>query len=544
MLRNIFLKTLRDNRWGILAVGLGLGLVLLVTIASYPSLFTGDAAERARQSAEFTRLLKAFSALLGEPVPIDTVGGFLTFRSLGFLPVVIGVWAAIVAAGLIRGEEELGALDVLLTTPHGRPAVFGQKVAALGLGVVVVLVLMGACMLAGAASVNESLPFDGTMAVLVNMGLITAFWAALALAIAQVVAARRTASTITGGLLFATYVLDNVLSGIDSLKGVAWVLPFHYYSINKPLVPGRALEYGAWVALAVGTVVLLGAALWMFARRDVGAVFPLLPERQTASGGGSLALLGSIFGKTLRDLVGPTLGWGIGLGALAALLVAVANEAVAPMRDVVRNIPWLGAVFGSLATTEGYLSSYMDVILPLILAFFAVIQVANWAGDEESGRMELLVSEPLPRLRILLARYAAVVCSLVGILVIQGVALLATAALTNTPLDAGRVIGFLFGIGVLVLVVLAFGMAVATWLKQPGLAVPITGGLLIVMYFLELLGGFFTWPEAVRDLSIFHLYGRPLLDGLAWGNMAVLLAAALLLAAGSLAGFARRDIAK
>jgi hypothetical protein len=102
VLRNIFLKTLRDNRWGILAVGLGLGLVLLVTITSYPALFTGSAAERARQSAEFMQLLKAFSALLGEPVPIDTLGGFLTFRSLGFLPVVIGVWAAIVAAGLIQ----------------------------------------------------------------------------------------------------------------------------------------------------------------------------------------------------------------------------------------------------------------------------------------------------------------------------------------------------------------------------------------------------------------------------------------------------------
>jgi ABC-2 type transport system permease protein len=132
----------------------------------------------------------------------------------------------------------------------------------------------------------------------------------------------------------------------------------------------------------------------------------------------------------------------------------------------------------------------------------------------------------------------------VGILVHQGVALIVTAALTNTPLDAGRVVGFLFGIGVVVLVVLAFGLAVATWLKQPGLAVPITGGLLIVMYFIELLGGFLNWPEAVRDLSIFHLYGRPLVEGLAWGNMAVLLVVALLLAAGSLAGFARRDIAK
>lgn len=544
MLRNIFLKTLRDNRWGILAVGLGLGLVLLVTIMSYPSLFSGSAAERARQSAEFTQLLKSFSVLLGEPVPIDTVGGFLTFRSLGFLPVPIAVWAAIVAAGLIRGEEEQGALDVVLTTPHGRPAVFGQKVAALGLGLLVVLVFLGLSMLAGAAAINDTMSAGGIVATLVNMGLITAFWAAFALLLSQLVAARRTASTITGGLLFITYVLDNVATGVDSLKGLAWVLPFHYYSLNKPLVPGRGLEYGPWAVLAVATVVLLAAALWMFARRDVGAVFPLLPARQTATGGGTLALLGSVFTKTMRDLLGPTLGWGLALAALSALLVAVANEAVAPMRDVVRNIPWLGALFGSLATTEGYLSTFMDGVLPLFLAFFAVIQVANWTGDEESGRMEVLVSEPVPRLQILLARYAAIVCSLAGILAIQAVTLLGTAALTNTALDAGRVFGFLIGIGVVVLVVLAFGLAVATWLKEPGAAVSITGGIIVVMYFIDLLGGFFTWPEAVRDLSIFHLYGRPLAEGLVWGNLAVLAAAALLLAGGSLAGFARRDIAK
>ena len=35
-------------------------------------------------------------------------------------------------------------------------------------------------------------------------------------------------------------------------------------------------------------------------------------------------------------------------------------------------------------------------------------------GDEESGRTELLVSAPLPRLHILLARYAAVACSVAG----------------------------------------------------------------------------------------------------------------------------------
>jgi len=43
--------------------------------------------------------------------------------------VIIGIWAVIAGAGLIRGEEEQGALDVHQAEPVSRMAMIGQKFA-------------------------------------------------------------------------------------------------------------------------------------------------------------------------------------------------------------------------------------------------------------------------------------------------------------------------------------------------------------------------------------------------------------------------------
>ncbi|MGI8587510.1 MAG: ABC transporter permease subunit [Chloroflexia bacterium] len=544
MLRNIFLKTLRDNRWG--SVGMVAFAVLYITsaIVAFPALYSGTAAQRAQQAADLTSLLKSFSVLYGEVVPVDNVGGFLSVRYLPIAAVFFSLWAVIVAAGLIRGEDEQGALDVLLTTPHSRVAVFWQKVGALGLGLAVILALMGADLLGGLAVIGETLPLDRILAELFSLWLMAAFWGAVALLFGQLLATRRTTSTLVGGLMFATYIVDNLVEGLDNLRGLDWVLPFHYFAVNKPLVPGRSLDYSAWMVLVALTVILIGLALWTFVRRDLGAVFPLLPARSRATeSGGGVALLGSIFAKNLRDLLGATLGWGLALAAYGALMVSVANEVLAPIQDVIKNIPALSAVMVNFSTTEGYLDGVL-FDLPIVLSFFALLQLSVWSGEEESGRMELLVAEPLPRPQILLARYAAVICSLIGVLALLGGGILLASTISNTPVEAGRVLATLFSAGIVTLVVLAFGLAIATWLKRPGGAPAITGAAIAVMFVLFLFAEIFSWPEAVRDLSIYYLYGHPMLQGVAWGNMAALVAATLLLAGASLAGFQRRDLAK
>ena len=74
--------------------------------------------------------------------------------------------------------------------------------------------------------------------------------------------------------------------------------------------------------------------------------------------------------------------------------------------------------------------------------------------------------------------------------------------------------------------------------------VPVTITVVVAMFFLQLFGPVFQLPEAVLSLSIFHLYGTPMTTGVQWGAVMALTVGALALAAGSLVGLQRRDIAK
>lgn len=547
MFKNIFLKTLRDNLAGILIWGTGLGLIMLAAAAIYPQVVQGTGAERVKNLEEMTKAFQAFSFMIGEVTSLGTIGGFITTRYMGLIPTLLSLWLIIVAVGLIRGEEQVGALDVLLSTPRSRAVVLTQKVLVLLVMLVAAVTLTGLGLLAGAASVNEPIDTGGLSLAMLNVAALAGFWAAVGLLAGQFTETRRIASATVGGLVFASFLMDNVLSNVSSLNWVAWLLPTHYYAVSKPLVPGRSMDWGAWAVLVFFAALCVALTGLIFSRRDIGHAFaPFRREgrAQATPRSSSSTLLGSPFQKAVRDLIGPTIAWGIGLGMYGVIIMGTANEMLEPMRQMAQGMGWLARLLGDLTSTEAYLSVAMFTYLPVILTAYSIMQVEGWASDEEEGRLEVLAAMPLPRWQILFARYMAIAAGLAVVLVFIGGFTLLAAAVWNVNLDAGRLIAALAAALPLALLVAAFGLAVATWLPRPGGALGITIALVVVMFFLEILVPIFDLPEWVRNLSIFHLYGRPLVEGIQWGALSALIAGALVFGAASLVGLQRRDIAK
>ena len=113
MFRSIFTKSLRDYRWAILSWGIGLGLLVYFYYATILSQLAGTS------SAQLQQLAGQF-AFFGETVRADTPGGYITFKIMGNLPIVLGIWTLLAGARMTRGEEDRGALDILLSTPQSR----------------------------------------------------------------------------------------------------------------------------------------------------------------------------------------------------------------------------------------------------------------------------------------------------------------------------------------------------------------------------------------------------------------------------------------
>src|SRR5215213_5962881 len=91
LLRNIFLKTLRDNLKGISGWGLALSVLMVVGASQYPQIVGPIGPERERNVAQLTQTLQAFSFMTGEVTAIGTLGGFATARLLGILPLLLSL---------------------------------------------------------------------------------------------------------------------------------------------------------------------------------------------------------------------------------------------------------------------------------------------------------------------------------------------------------------------------------------------------------------------------------------------------------------------
>jgi ABC-2 type transport system permease protein len=135
-------------------------------------------------------------------------------------------------------------------------------------------------------------------------------------------------------------------------------------------------------------------------------------------------MLHSVFQKTLRDGLRALLWWGVSLAGLA-LMVAFFYPSVRDtpaLNAFVKQAPeaLIRAFAGEMAdltSPAGYLNSQLFyMVAPLLLLIYAIGSgSAAIAGEEERGTLEMLLSNPVPRWRVVAEKAAATVISTVAL---------------------------------------------------------------------------------------------------------------------------------
>jgi ABC-2 type transport system permease protein len=264
-------------------------------------------------------------------------------------------------------------------------------------------------------------------------------------------------------------------------------------------------------------------------------------------------MLNSLFGKTLRDLRGQVLGWGVGIGLMALLVIALYpsfKDSMADMNALLASYPdSLKAFFGDFASM-GSLSGWMDVEffswIPPILAVFAVGAGAALIGGEETqGTMDLLLSYPIRRWRVVAEKFAALAVATMVIILIILASVLIAVLIIGEDVAWGRWSLAILNMAPVILVFAAFAFCVSAATGRRRLAAGLSAILVVGSYFLNGLGKTVELLEPYRPLSVFYYYqgGGVITEGLEWGNVGLLLAAAVVLFAVALIGFQRRDVA-
>jgi polyether ionophore transport system permease protein len=548
LFRNIYLRTLRDYRIAILGWGIGIGLLMYVVLVAVLSVFTTPQAR-----ASLVSLGSSYS-WLAEPVSLDTPGGYVTWK-YGLTILVIAIWPLLASSRMLRGEEERGSMDVLLSLPRGRGRVALEKLAAIWTALLGMGLLIGLLTFAGGMRVNADFSLGDALLSGLNLVLICGVFGSLALLISQFTPERGTAAGLTGGLLLIFIVLDMVHRVIPNTDWISHLSPIYYYNLNKPLIPGYGINLGATLLLLALSIILSGASIWLFVRRDIGGTVALpgwlrLPERATRP---EQALpvdawsLRSVYSRGLGMMAVPAFWWTLAIAGFAAWMVIVVQQTESQLATIYQSSPILKDLItkvggGDVATNATILSA-LFAFLPLLLMAFAVTQVNRWAADEEDGRLEMVLATPQPRLNVLLARFAA----LTTVLVIMGVLTLAVTELTSLAtglkLDGGNVAAATLSMIPLGLLVAAIGFLFSGWLRT-AIDTGLLSFLLVIWFFITFVGPELNWPEGVQKLSAFYYYGTPLLHGLSLGNMLLVLAVAVVALALASVRFMRKDIGR
>jgi len=264
MLRNTFLKSLRDQRRSYLGWCVSVLLLVAMYVSFWPSMrdqpSIGDFLD---QMPEAMRNLFAMAG-----ADMSTPVGFIKVEFLSFMgPILVLLYTILAGSGAVAGEEDRRTLDLLLSTPAPRWRVVLEKAAAMALGTLGLVVLLAAAILVMGAVVDMDLPASKVAVAMVHLGLLGLVFGALALAIGAATGRLGLSRGMPAFVAVVAYIVNGLGGFVDWMRPLQKWSPFYQYAGHDPLVNGLSWPS---VAVALGTiVVLVGVAAWAFERRDI-----------------------------------------------------------------------------------------------------------------------------------------------------------------------------------------------------------------------------------------------------------------------------------
>lgn len=516
--------TVRTVRRGAVVITAGLAFFVYFLSVTYGQLYKTQAS-RDDLVRQFSHN-QAFAALFGQAVRLDTAGGFLMWKYGAIFTVLIALWSMFSVTKVLRGDEELGRTDLLVSGPVNVVSQVLRQTLVL-MGVLAVLALVMA--LGGVAG---GLPVGGSLLMGVTMVSCGWVFGAVAAVTSQLVSSRRQASSLAGALMGAAF-LTRVLATGSGRYWLCWCTPFGW---AERLSPFSDPKYVALVPIAVTPVLLMVVALRLRAGRDTGEGTLRATDRHR-----SAVPLRTVHGLDWRLSRDTAAGW-----ATASVLTGfVLGYLAIGIADYVRsdaNVEKLLAKYTNspVSSLTGFLG-YSLSLVAVVLSVFAGTIFARAREEEALGHGDLILTAGVSRVRTVGSRVVLCIALVVVLaLTTAGAAWAGTALGGGAPADFGRTMEG--GLNIVPLVLLFGSLALLTFGLVPRATGAVRFASVGLAYGILFLGGALKLPRLVRDLSPFtHL--APVPAGPA--NLEALLVMTGLAVACGLVGlvaFTRRDV--
>ncbi|HEU4450992.1 MAG TPA: ABC transporter permease subunit [Gaiellaceae bacterium] len=260
-----------------------------------------------------------------------------------------------------------------------------------------------------------------------------------------------------------------------------------------------------------------------------------------------------ILRRGLGDHRRALVGWCLGVAAYVLVLAAVfpSIEESQDLGDLLESYPdavkSLFGIVGNVDITRG--AGYVDTeFFSLMLPLFAIALgigsgARTLAGEEDAGRLELVLAYPVQRSTAVLAKGGAVGVEVAVFCAAAYAALAGASAIFGLDLPLGRLAGGVLGVGLLALLHGWLALAVGAAWPSRAAAVGIPAALAAAAYLVSGLHDLASWLDPLRFASSFWWTGKsPLSNGVPWWHLGVVALAAVLALAAAARLLERRDL--
>ncbi len=263
-------------------------------------------------------------------------------------------------------------------------------------------------------------------------------------------------------------------------------------------------------------------------------------------------MLHNLFFKTLWDYRYAILGWSIGFIGLSFYLMyfypyisksTAIFEALEHMPPIIKNL--IGENI-KLRTPAGFFSIQpFSMMAPLLFLIFGITKGGDAiAGEKERGTLDLLLTNPISRSRLIFEKTAAIAVSMLFLAFIFWLGMTLSSILLGVTLSSIRLaeillscfsLGFLFSV---------FTLFLSSLWQKKKLVIGMVTGYAIVAYLINAYAPMVEVLQSFRIFSPFYYYNgtQPLINGLNFSHFFILIFLIFLFFICSIISFRRADL--
>lgn len=259
----VLIQTIKEKYKGAIIASVLLFLYVFWMATFYPAMKDS--------MAMYDQMLEnpTFKALLGSDIAgMSSFTGFMTVELFSYIGLIIGAYAAFLAASFIAGEIEQKSSELMMSLPVSRVNIILSRFATIVPIAAIVSISMLLGVYAGALFIGETVEIIWFAFGMLFIGVFMLAVGAGALLLSALMSDGKKAAFSGIGILLAMFLVENIGSMITSIDWARKLSLYHYAKVTAIVLNHEISWINLWILLVL-TVGFLALAVIVYQRRDI-----------------------------------------------------------------------------------------------------------------------------------------------------------------------------------------------------------------------------------------------------------------------------------